>query len=180
MLRPVPLIALILAGTCTLARADVFRWVDEQGVPHYSDQWVPGSQVIKTSKAHPASEFNSRPADQKSLTAANASPQPADQENARAVQQDLARTREAQCKKAKAAYMDAITHRRVYKTDSQGERSYLSDAQIDAYRMETRKAVQEACGSVPAFDPDAPVEPQPIQPQPIPEPKGNPAAATSP
>jgi Domain of unknown function (DUF4124) len=183
MLRRVPFIALFLAGTCTLAQADVYRWVDEAGVPHYSDQWVPGSQVIKTAKLHPRSESASRPSDQKSLTASNerVSAQLADQANARSVQQDVARTRDAQCKKAQQVYAAAITHRRVYKTDATGERNYLSDADIDAYRTQTRKEVQDACGSVPKFDPDAPIpEPQPIEPKPIPEPKVNPAAATSP
>src|SRR5437764_10919222 len=32
------------------ARADVYRWIDEHGVPHYSDEWVPGSVVVKTVK----------------------------------------------------------------------------------------------------------------------------------
>src|SRR5215470_18750428 len=48
MLRLVSIAALILAGASTLARADVFRWIDKDGVPHYSDEWVPGSVVIKT------------------------------------------------------------------------------------------------------------------------------------
>jgi hypothetical protein len=40
--------------------------------------------------------------------------------------------------------------------------------------------VQASCGSVPQFDPNAPIpEPQPIDVKPIPEPKVNPAAATS-
>ena len=42
--------------------------------------------------------------------------------------------------------------------------------------------MQDACGSVPQFDPNAPIpEPQPIpEPKPVPEPKVNPAAATTP
>ena len=53
MLRLISFGALIIAGTVTVAQADVYRWVDEHGLPHYSDQWVPGSQIIKTSKAQP-------------------------------------------------------------------------------------------------------------------------------
>ena len=33
----------------------VFRWVDQNGQPHYSDQWMPGSTVVKTT-ARPPSE----------------------------------------------------------------------------------------------------------------------------
>jgi hypothetical protein len=53
MLRRLSISTLIIAGAFTLAQADVYRWVDDKGQPHYSDQWMPGSEVIKTSKAHP-------------------------------------------------------------------------------------------------------------------------------
>ena len=175
MLRRVPVIALMLAG-CTLAHADVFRWVDDHGVPHYSDQWVPGSEVIKTSRARPDSAtMNPGAGGSRAAQASRVSSQLADENNARAVQQDVAKTREAQCKKAQAAYTDSVTHRRVYKTDATGQRNYMSDAELDGYREQTRKNVLELCGSVPVIDPN-----QPIEPQPVPEPKVNPADATSP
>jgi hypothetical protein len=184
MLRPVSITALILAGAFTLAQADVYRWVDPSGQAHYSDQWMPGSEVIKTDKSHPpGANSAARAAEQKSLTAASnrISAELADQANARAVQQDVARTRDAQCKAAKDRYMQAIESRRVYKEDKSGERSYLSDAEADAYREMARKAVQDRCGSVPQFVPDTPIpEPQPIEVKPIPEPKVNPAEATTP
>ena len=178
MLRRLSLSALILAGASTLAWADVYRWVDDKGQPHYSDQWMPGSEVIKTSKTHPPGyDSATRAADQKNLTASNTkvSAQLEDKDNARAVQQDVASRRAVLCKQSKDSYMRAITSRRVYKEGAQGERSYLTDADADAYREQLRKQVQEYCGSVPQFDPNAPIPP----PQPIPEPKVNPAAATS-
>jgi len=171
MLRFLSITALVLAGTCTLARADVFRWVDEQGVIHYSDEWVPGSVVVKTtmrphdaSGAAPSSAANTRGADQAS-----------DQANSRAVQQDVAKARDSQCSWAKDRYMKAIASRRVYKEGKDGEREYMTDTEADAYREQARKDVQQACGSVPEWKPDQPVP----EPQPIPEPKVNPALATS-
>ena len=177
MLRRLSLSALILAGASTLAWADVYRWVDDKGQPHYSDQWMPGSEVIKTSKTHPPGyDSATRAADQKNLTASNTkvSAQLEDKDNARAVQQDVASRRAVLCKQSKDSYMRAITSRRVYKEGAQGERSYLSDADADAYREQLRKQVQDYCGSVPQFDPNAPVSPQPIA-----EPKVNPASTTS-
>ena len=53
MLRPVIVSALIAAGLCSVAHADVYRWVDDKGEPHYSDRWVPGSELIKSDKPHP-------------------------------------------------------------------------------------------------------------------------------
>src|SRR5215469_13895737 len=176
MLRRLFVSALIFAGAFTLARADVYRWVDDKGQPHYSDQWVPGSEVIKTSKAHPpGTEGAARVADQKSLTASNKtiSTQQEAQDNSRAVQQDVASRQAVMCKQSKDNYMRAITSRRVYKEGADGERSYLSDADTDSYREQLRKQVQDYCGSVPQFDPNAPVENKPIA-----EPKVNPAAAT--
>jgi len=183
MLRRLSVSALILASAITIARADVYRWVDDHGQPHYSDQWVPGSEVIKTSKAHtPGGDGVARTADQRNLTASNGrvAAQLGDQDNARAVQQDLASRHAVLCKQSKDNYMRAITSRRVYKEGAEGARDYLSDADADAYREQLRKQVQEYCGNVPAFDPNAPAPPpQPIEPKPIPEPKVNPAAATS-
>jgi hypothetical protein len=178
MLRLVPITALILVGTFSVARADVFRWVDEHGEPHYSDQWVPGSTVIKTSKAKPGSDTLNRSPDQKNLLASSnkLSEQLDDAANARGVQEDLAKTRAAKCKAAQDRYMKAIENNRVYKSTKDGEREYLSDAELDAYRETARKDVQGLCGSVPTFNPEAPLNPQP---QPIPEPKVNPALATS-
>jgi len=174
MLRRVPFIVLMLAGW-TLGQADVFRWVDDKGVPHYSDQWVPGSQVIKTGRARPDSATMST-ASARPAQSASGPAQAADENNARAVQQDVTRAREANCKRAQAAYTDSVTHRRVFNTDASGNRTYLSDTELDNYRAQTRKTVLEFCGSVPVIDPNAPIP----EPQPVPEPKVNPADATSP
>lgn len=173
MLRLLSISALMIAGGIATAQADVFRWVDEQGVPHYSDQWVPGSTIVKTGRAHPTTLGS----DEKSLSAASnkVSSQLADQENARAVHEDMEKARDAQCKQAQDRYMKAIESRRVYKDNKNGEREYLSDQEADAYRELARKDVQTRCGSVPQFNPDQPLNPQPQamnpQPAPIAEPK---------
>ena len=183
MLRRLFISALIIAGAFTLAQADVYRWVDERGQAHYSDQWMPGSEIIKTSKTHPAgADSGARVADQRTITASNTkvAAQLGEQDNARAVQQDVASRRAVLCKQSKDSYMRAVTSRRVYKEGADGARNYLSDADADSYRETLRKQVQEYCGSVPQFDPNAPIaQPQPVEPKPIPEPKVNPAAATS-
>ena len=117
MSRLVPVTVLLLAGLLGIARADVYRWVDEHGLVHYSDQWVPGSVVVKTSKAHPPGyEAPARSSEPRSLAAANrgASTSPEDDANARAMQQDMARMHEVQCKTAKDRYLKSVQARRVY------------------------------------------------------------------
>ena len=179
MSRLLPITALILAGALTVARADVYRWIDEHGVPHYSDEWVPGSVVVKTVKPHPSSfTSTARTSEHRSLASSGdrASTELNDQANARAVQQDVAKTREVQCKVAKDRYLKSVQSRRVFKVNKDGAREYLSDDAADAYREQARKEVLDLCGSVPAFTPDQPGP----EPQPVPEPKVNPAEATSP
>jgi Domain of unknown function (DUF4124) len=179
MSRLVPITALIFAGALCVAQADVYRWVDAQGIPHYSDEWVPGSVVIKTTSQRPDSSYapSSSTADQSSRIHEQLS----EEENSRAVQQDLAKVRATQCEAAKQRYTKAIEARRVYKQDANGDRTYLSDEDADAYREQARQDVQKSCGSVPEWKPDQPIpEPQPINPQPIPEPKVTPQEATPP
>ncbi len=53
MLRNLAIGTLLCAGVVSIAHADVFRWVDDRGSVHYSDQWVPGSEVIKSSPKPP-------------------------------------------------------------------------------------------------------------------------------
>ncbi|MBS0380015.1 MAG: DUF4124 domain-containing protein [Proteobacteria bacterium] len=174
MSRYIPICALLVLGSLSIAQADVYRWVDEKGEPHYSDQWVPGSTVVKTSKLHPGSDTMGAPAGRPATD--RGGPQADDQANKNAVQADIAKSRDAQCKTAKDAYMKAILSRRVYKEGKDGSKDFLSDQEADAYREQARKNVQAFCGSVPAFDPNAPIP----EPQPIPEPKVKPADATSP
>jgi hypothetical protein len=177
MLRLLPVAGVILLGAIGIARADVFRWVDDKGVPHYSDQWVPGSTIVKTDKAHPAGSSAAR-AEQKSLSSESnrISQQLADQDNSRAMQQEKGARQQAQCKSATDSYNKAMEARRITKPGKDGELEFLTDVESDAYRETLRKNVKDLCGSVPVFDPDKPLNPQPTA---VPEPKVNPALATS-
>jgi hypothetical protein len=162
MLRFVSIAALIVAGAITSAQADVYRWVDEHGQPHYSDQWVPGSEVIKTGKGHPPGPDNpARSTDQKSLSASDEriDSQLTEQNNARAVQRDMAKIRDQECKAATSRFMAAMQSRRIYKTAADGSREFLPEADADAYRAQARKDVQDSCGSVPEVNFDAPAPP---------------------
>ena len=177
------LTALVLIGACATAQADVYRWVDEHGVAHYSDEWVPGSEVIKTGTPRPpgASGAAPRTASRSLAPSGAGSADNPGAANLSAVEKDVAAQRAAQCKQATAAYNKAITARVIYKDGPDGQRQFLSEADADKYRADARQAVQDYCGSVPKFDPEAPLnpQPQPVTEQPAPEPKVNPALATS-
>jgi hypothetical protein len=157
MLRNLAISTLLCAGVVSVAYADVFRWVDDHGGVHYSDQWVPGSEVIKSSsKSRPGSDTSHT-----SYTAPKVNA-PATQDNAaKAVKQDVAKVREQQCKEAKDRYDKAIQARRIYKpgpttdkskdaskdADRPEDRQYLSEQEADAYRVKARQDVQDFCGA---------------------------------
>jgi len=165
MLRPVIVTVLIAAGISGVAHADVYRWVDEKGEAHYSDRWVPGSELIKSDKPHPQTPNAPSPSASTSTpqhpTAASAT----DRANEEAVKQDVAKVSASQCKQAKERYQQAIDARRIYKPTQPGDtdKVFMSDAETDAYRAQARSDVTTACGSPPPpVNPDAPA-PEPKQ-----------------
>jgi hypothetical protein len=159
MLRTLAISSLLFVGGISVANADVFRWVDDHGGVHYSDQWVPGSEVIKSTRPHPGSSSSDSPRPTPTTQQAandHASGQINQKVAENAVKQDLAKVREQQCKEAKDRYDKAIQARRIYKspqgdkskdTDRPDDRQYLSDEEADAYRVKARQDVQDLCGN---------------------------------
>ena len=150
MLRPVIVTALIAAGISGVAHADVYRWVDDKGEAHYSDRWVPGSELIKSDKPHPQMP-NSASSTPTPVAQHPAAPSAADRANEDAVKQDVAKVKDSQCKQAKERYQKAIEARRIYKPAKEGDtdRAFMSDAETDQYRAQARSDVTVACGSPP-------------------------------
>lgn len=156
MLRPLAITILLAAGVCGVAQADVYRWVDEHGEAHYSDRWVPGSELIKSNKPRSfAPDSNaasaSSPAPGKSASDQGVTSKLKEQASEQAVKQDVAKVREEQCKQAKERYQKAIEARRIYKAPKEGDtdRVYMTDEETDAYRLQARNDVTTACGSPP-------------------------------
>jgi hypothetical protein len=143
----------LLLGVQAAALADVYRWVDGQGRVQYTDRWVPGAQLVKVDKNKPDADAAAarRIAEQGKLAASDtASANQKIQENAaRTVRQDVAKTQEEQCKKATERYDKAIQARRIYKTAADGTKEYVSDADADAYRAEALLDKEAACGPKP-------------------------------
>ena len=161
MLRTLAISSFLFAGAVSVASADVYRWVDDHGGVHYSDQWVPGSQLIKSTKPRPSDSTSARRASSESPkptpTPASTSTNSDDRSAVDAMKQDKAKIREEQCKTAKERYNKAIEARRIYKgsgKDKNNEsddapREYLSDEEADAYRVKARQEMQDFCGEAP-------------------------------
>lgn len=137
----------MLAGTLSLARADVYRWVDKHGVVHYTDQWKPGAKRVmaaseslstgSSSTAQQAIASESKAADGQIQQAADE----------RTVQAKEAKLRAERCKRARTLYHRMIYARRLFKTDKSGQRHFLSSAQADAARARALASMNEFCGA---------------------------------
>jgi Domain of unknown function (DUF4124) len=153
MRRVLAISALVLAAAATTAHADVYRFIDAQGRVQYSDRWVPGSELIKTSDRNRTVSSEAaaaqRAAEQTKLTVSNdrIAAQQAQQNAAQAMRQDVAATRNEQCKQAKDRYEKSIQARRLYKVGKDGEREYLTDSEADEMRLQARVDMQNLCGT---------------------------------
>ncbi|MGH8299042.1 MAG: DUF4124 domain-containing protein [Steroidobacteraceae bacterium] len=136
-----------LMGAAGIAHANsvVYEWTDAHGEVHYTDQWVPGAKLIRVQTAHSAPDASAMKGIQSESNAAAG--QIKQQQDADAVQQDVAKARAAQCAQDKAEYKKLIDSRRIYTADQSGERHYLSDADADAERLKVRQAMEADCGS---------------------------------
>ncbi len=143
----VTLTGVLLAGTLSLAHADVFRWVDPHGVVHYSDQWVPGAtRVMVTSESLKGGSSSH------AMQAILAESKGADQQiqrqaDERAVQAEEAQLQAQRCKKAKARYWSLIHARRLFTTGKKGQRHYFTDAEANAARVKARESMDRLCAT---------------------------------
>jgi hypothetical protein len=141
----------VLAG---MAQAgDVYKYVDERGTTLYTDKPIPGAVLVSTGAQRPP-EFAARTnaANQAvtnaQLNASNnriASAQ-TDSRLAANVAKDLEASRLERCKKAREAYSLAINSQRLYRTNADGQREYLSDEDLTKQRLDAAKAVDSICG----------------------------------
>jgi len=149
----------ITAGVLTFALShfaqagDVYKYVDERGTTLYTDKPIPGAVLISTGAQRPPEVAQRNAAAAQSVTNSqlNASNQriASAQENQRlssTVAKDLEATRAERCKKARESYQTSISMVRMYRTGPNGEREYLSDAELAQQRMDSAKAVDAICG----------------------------------
>jgi hypothetical protein len=138
-----------LLGAAGIARADdggvVYEWTDAHGQVHYTDQWVPGAKLIRIQTAHGQADSGAMQGIQSESNAASRDVK--QQADTQAVQDDVAKARAAQCAQDKAQYQKLIESRRIFTTDKNGNRQYLSDADADAARLKARQAMEADCGT---------------------------------
>lgn len=144
---------LVTAPVAMAQDASVYKWVDAQGVPHYSDQPPADATAeelnIRFKRTDRSMAQNqAKPKTAAGETAPASAAEPADAENPtveEAERQQVLAERRATCEKAKERVAKYSNARRLYKPGPDGERIYLSDEEIDAERAEADRAVKEWC-----------------------------------
>ncbi|MBK7251505.1 MAG: DUF4124 domain-containing protein [Gammaproteobacteria bacterium] len=155
-MRAATAIAVSLGLVTSIAtHADVYRWVDARNEVHYSDRWVPGSELIKVDRSHAQTSTAPTARAPQSNGPPKGGEEPprdrlAEAATADAVRSDVAKKRSEECDQARERYEKSIAARRIFKTGPKGEREYLTDAQADEYRLAARRDMDAACGSTPA------------------------------
>ncbi len=128
-----------------MASATVYKWVDAQGKVQYGDSPPDGvnAEVVEMPGSHaaPAAAQPAAPAH------APAKPPAADDGAKKAVDSDVAQSREKQCSDAQERYKKLVETRKLYKTGPDGERQYLSSDEIDAERLAAKQDVDQICNS---------------------------------
>jgi hypothetical protein len=132
---------------------DVYKYTDERGNTMYTDRPMPGAVRVSAAAVRPPEVMERNFAAQQAtnnqqLAASNerAAQNQTDSRAAAQVAKDLEATRAERCKKARDSYNTTINSRRLYTTDKDGKRNYLSDSQIAAERLQAAKSVESICG----------------------------------
>ena len=148
--------ALVLASALVVMpavaqQATVYKWTDEQGVPHYSDQ----PPVNAESEALPIRYRRTDKAAVQARIKTDETRQGAedlreDQEDAEEEtaatqrEKDLAE-RAATCKQARERVTNYNQAQKLYKPGPNGDRIYLTDEELDAERADAQRVMEEWC-----------------------------------
>lgn len=153
------IVTLAVAGPWALAAAadqgSVYQWVDSDGTPHYQDRPPEDAHAAQAAKEL---SLRYRLSDAEALAAAARDraelgdaaqlrkQQQAEDRKADAGQRDQVKAeREQACAQAREKLQKYETAHRLYRPGADGERQYLSDEEIDAARVDARRAVAEWC-----------------------------------
>jgi Domain of unknown function (DUF4124) len=139
------------------AAADVYKWTDPEGNTHYTDRPPPpGGHLLSVSSAsRPANAHPVSPAAEATPPAPPSAtplppPDPATLSRLKsAVAADVASHDQQACQDAETRYRAVIGARHLYRDGDKGERTYLSDAEAEAARIDARRDVEALCGHAP-------------------------------
>jgi hypothetical protein len=146
--RALPVLALLLLP-CLAGAQSIYKWVDERGVTHFSENPPPDGKAATKVEVKPTTgpekprdenwkerelQFRKRNIEQSAAQKAE------DERNARAGQQ-----REARCRAAQRSLDTLKNSHRIYHLDEKGERVYMEDSQRTAEIDKWTREAQDNC-----------------------------------
>lgn len=146
------ILATFLVLACASASAALYKWVDEKGVTHYTEEPPPDRKATKIeirSDAPPAA---------KSDTPESWKDKEVEFRRRRIEKERTDEAAESQAKRAAAQHrqrclqaqdaLETLAHGHpVYRVNEKGERVYMEDAERDAQTKRWRKEAETWCGS---------------------------------
>ncbi|HVC01347.1 MAG TPA: DUF4124 domain-containing protein [Steroidobacteraceae bacterium] len=144
------LLCAVLLGWSAMASAVVYKWVDAKGVVQYGDTPPDGVhativRLLGTRESGSAPPAKSAPANSAAAFANQALAADKTRQQQQAVDADVAAARQKQCAAAQAHYEQLINGRHMYTLGANGQRNYMSSAQIDAARMDAKQQADKLC-----------------------------------
>jgi len=140
----VTVITLLLVGA---AHAEVYKWTDDRGKVHYSDQPVENSQQLQVNESRsPAPAVSSEQREERRRKLLQALEEDrANREQQKEKQKQVAARRQRQCVLAKDRLKNYEGANTLYDLDSKGNRVTLSDAQRKKAIDQLRSQIEQNC-----------------------------------
>ncbi len=144
------LLALFLAGPWALpaAHAEMYKWVDEQGVTHYTQTPPPGNDFKEVAPPPPPAVDPGQAArqlkeSQKAFDERRKEAREAADKQAKAEAEAAERSK--QCEQARRNLENLLTHPRIRYTDDSGEVTLLPEEERQKRIAEAREQIEELC-----------------------------------
>ena len=145
-------VATAFSAAAVAQEASVYKWVDAQGVTHYSDQPSTSTSSEELAIRYRRTDSGAMQARVKAKSELEAAGDVREGQEAtanataEADRQKVLAERETNCKAASdrvAKYNNAL---RLYKPGQNGERVYLTNEELDVERADANRAVDQWCG----------------------------------
>ena len=128
-----------------LAGAEIYRWTDAQGRVHFGEKpGGSGAQQVQVKPQVVERDEATRQREQRTRQYFDARRDEQNQANARAAQARAERAQE--CSRLRDSLAQIQHGGRYYRSDEKGERTYYSDAQMEATRSRLSSRIAERCG----------------------------------
>lgn len=148
----IPLAALALVCTTAVAQEfSVYKWVDNEGVPHYTDRPPTSGEAtrtgIRSQRTDPNAVIARVEQQSEQFAEQNSARQEADAagDEAAAARKKTMEEARANCEQAQQRAQNYNTARRLYRPLPDGGREYLTDQELSEARAAADEAVNTWC-----------------------------------